>query len=116
MASLEFCEKHNMVAYLKKPAGSEGFHQIVDFLKASSIRYSLTENPTIYTSHIKQFWRTATSRTLEDGQVEITEDKDLPIHVHRFGHNWSIRTRIELIQAATEREFNYLKHKETFKS
>ncbi|GJS83019.1 hypothetical protein Tco_0749560 [Tanacetum coccineum] len=27
-----------MVAYLKKPEGSEGFHQIVDFLNASHIR------------------------------------------------------------------------------
>ncbi|GKD87006.1 hypothetical protein Tco_1358160, partial [Tanacetum coccineum] len=26
-----------MVAYLKKPEGSEGFHQIVDFLNASHI-------------------------------------------------------------------------------
>ncbi|GJX14527.1 hypothetical protein Tco_0206285 [Tanacetum coccineum] len=29
---------YNMVAYLKKPEGSEGFHQIVDFLNASHIR------------------------------------------------------------------------------
>ncbi|GJU86667.1 hypothetical protein Tco_1294213 [Tanacetum coccineum] len=36
-----------MVAYLKKPEGSEGFHQIVDFLNASHIGYALTENPTI---------------------------------------------------------------------
>ncbi|GKC05375.1 hypothetical protein Tco_0996985 [Tanacetum coccineum] len=28
-----------MVAYLKKPEGSEGFHQIVDFLNASHIRH-----------------------------------------------------------------------------
>ncbi|GJZ79007.1 putative reverse transcriptase, RNA-dependent DNA polymerase, partial [Tanacetum coccineum] len=27
----EFCNKHNMVAYLKKPTGSEGFQEIVDF-------------------------------------------------------------------------------------
>ncbi|GJX93407.1 hypothetical protein Tco_0347993 [Tanacetum coccineum] len=29
-----------MVAYLKKPEGSEGIHQIVDFLNASHIRAS----------------------------------------------------------------------------
>ncbi|GKB22624.1 hypothetical protein Tco_0862025 [Tanacetum coccineum] len=31
MANLEFCDKHNMVAYLKKPSGSEGFQEIYIF-------------------------------------------------------------------------------------
>nr|GEZ57940.1 hypothetical protein [Tanacetum cinerariifolium] len=38
MADLEFCEKHNMVAFLKKPTGSEGFQEMVDFLNGSHIR------------------------------------------------------------------------------
>ncbi|GJU01517.1 hypothetical protein Tco_1111855 [Tanacetum coccineum] len=37
MARMEFCDKHNMVAFLKKPSGSEEFHQIVDFLADSHI-------------------------------------------------------------------------------
>nr|GEU33760.1 hypothetical protein [Tanacetum cinerariifolium] len=41
MANLEFCDKHNMVAFLKKPQGSDDFHQIVEFLKASHIRRHL---------------------------------------------------------------------------
>ncbi|GJW54670.1 hypothetical protein Tco_0098755 [Tanacetum coccineum] len=61
-----------MVAYLKKPEGSEGFHQIVDFPNASHIRYALTENPTIYVSLIKQFWETATARTFDNGEIELT--------------------------------------------
>ncbi|GJV59286.1 putative ribonuclease H-like domain-containing protein [Tanacetum coccineum] len=65
-----------MVAYLKKPEGSEGFHQIVDFLNASHIRYALTENPTIYVSLIKQFWETATARTLDNGEIELTATID----------------------------------------
>ncbi|GJU24002.1 hypothetical protein Tco_1162623 [Tanacetum coccineum] len=65
-----------MVAYLKKPAGSEEFHQIVDFLNASHIRYALTENPTIYVSLIKQFWETATAKTLDTGEVELTATID----------------------------------------
>ncbi|GJY63151.1 hypothetical protein Tco_0464611 [Tanacetum coccineum] len=65
-----------MVAYLKKPAGSEGFHQIVDFLNASYIRYALTENPNIYVSPIKQFWQTATARTLNNGEIELTATID----------------------------------------
>ncbi|GJU28223.1 hypothetical protein Tco_1166844 [Tanacetum coccineum] len=65
-----------MVAYLKKPEGSEEFHQIVDFLNASHIRYALTENPTIYVSLIKQFWETATARTLDNGEIELTATID----------------------------------------
>ncbi|GJR69799.1 hypothetical protein Tco_0015864 [Tanacetum coccineum] len=61
-----------MVAYLQKSEGSEGFHQIIDFLNASHIQYALTENPTIYVSFIKQFWKTATARTSANGEVELT--------------------------------------------
>nr|GEU34225.1 hypothetical protein [Tanacetum cinerariifolium] len=38
MANLEFCDTHNMVAYLLKIEGSECFHQIVDFLNSSHIK------------------------------------------------------------------------------
>ncbi|GJR96801.1 hypothetical protein Tco_0268975 [Tanacetum coccineum] len=48
MANLDFCDKHNMVVYLQKSEGSEGFHQIINFLT---------------TSHIS---------TLENGDMEIT--------------------------------------------
>ncbi|GKB52681.1 hypothetical protein Tco_0903434 [Tanacetum coccineum] len=61
-----------MVAYLQKSEGSEGFHQIIDFLNSSHIQYALTENPTIYVSFIKQFWKTATARTSANGEVELT--------------------------------------------
>ncbi|GKB87904.1 hypothetical protein Tco_0960176, partial [Tanacetum coccineum] len=76
MATLEFCDKHNMVAYLKKPKGSEKFHQIIDFLTPSHIHYAFTENPTIYVSFIKQFWTTATSSTNVNGEVELTASID----------------------------------------
>ncbi|GJT27409.1 putative ribonuclease H-like domain-containing protein, partial [Tanacetum coccineum] len=59
MSTLKFAETHNLVAFLDKPEENEGFEQIIDFLNASSIRYALTVNPTIYTSCIKQFWATA---------------------------------------------------------
>ncbi|GJX82177.1 hypothetical protein Tco_0331658 [Tanacetum coccineum] len=60
-----------MVAYLEKSEGSEGFHEIIDFLNASHIKYALTKNPTIYVSFIKQFWNTATARTRANGEVEL---------------------------------------------
>ncbi|GJZ60088.1 hypothetical protein Tco_0615904 [Tanacetum coccineum] len=65
-----------MVAYLQKPEGSEAFHQIVDFLNSSHIKYALIENPKIYISLIQQFWGTATARTTDDGEVEITASID----------------------------------------
>ncbi|GKC05008.1 hypothetical protein Tco_0996618, partial [Tanacetum coccineum] len=38
----------------------------------SHIQYALTENPTRYVSFIKQFWKTATTRTSANGEVELT--------------------------------------------
>ncbi|GKD66168.1 hypothetical protein Tco_1308276 [Tanacetum coccineum] len=65
-----------MVAYLKKPIGSEGFQEIVDFLNGNHIRYALTKNPTIYVSLIKKFWQTAIVRAVENGEQEITATVD----------------------------------------
>ncbi|GJZ98703.1 hypothetical protein Tco_0671156 [Tanacetum coccineum] len=56
MKTLQFADTHNLVAFLAKPAESQGFEQIVDFLNAHTIKYALTVNPTIYTSCIEQFW------------------------------------------------------------
>nr|GEZ82366.1 hypothetical protein [Tanacetum cinerariifolium] len=38
MANLDFCKKHNMVTFLEKSEGSEGFHQILDFLNSTHIK------------------------------------------------------------------------------
>nr|GEU69593.1 xylulose kinase-1 [Tanacetum cinerariifolium] len=55
-----------MVAYLSKSDASEGFHQIIDFLNGSSIKYALTVNPNIYESCIKQFWTTVAVKKVND--------------------------------------------------
>ncbi|GJW07877.1 hypothetical protein Tco_1570300 [Tanacetum coccineum] len=93
MANLEFCDKHNMVAYLQKSEGIEGFHQIVDFLTTSHIRYALTESPTIHVSLIEQFWQTATASTLENGDMEISATIDGKIKVV---YEASIRIHLKL--------------------
>ncbi|GKA67695.1 hypothetical protein Tco_0767612 [Tanacetum coccineum] len=41
MAVLDSCPKHNMVAYLEKTEGNAEFHEIIDFLKRSSIHHAL---------------------------------------------------------------------------
>ncbi|GKA24280.1 hypothetical protein Tco_0710313 [Tanacetum coccineum] len=56
--------------------GSEDFHQIIDFLNFSHIKYALIGNPTIYTSLIQQFWETASVSTSENEEMEITATID----------------------------------------
>ncbi|GJY84227.1 putative ribonuclease H-like domain-containing protein [Tanacetum coccineum] len=71
MENLKYSDKHNMVAFLKKPNGSDDFYEIVDFLKRTPLRYALTHNPTIYDSLVKQFWQTATVRTIANRNQEL---------------------------------------------
>ncbi|GJV68320.1 hypothetical protein Tco_1483829 [Tanacetum coccineum] len=66
MSTLKFADTHNMVAFLSKPAESEWFEQIVDFLNANPIKYTLTINPTIYTSCIEQIWATIKAKTVNE--------------------------------------------------
>ncbi|GKE37229.1 hypothetical protein Tco_1460634 [Tanacetum coccineum] len=64
MSTPTFSDTHNMVAFLEKPAESDRFHEIIDFLNANQIHYALTVNPTIYTPCIEQFWVTAKIKTV----------------------------------------------------
>ncbi|GKA76772.1 hypothetical protein Tco_0783233 [Tanacetum coccineum] len=70
MANLKFADTHNIVAFLSKPAESDGFEQIMDFLNAQPIRYALTVHPTIYISCIEQFWSTGVVKTI-NGEVQL---------------------------------------------
>ncbi|GKC72457.1 hypothetical protein Tco_1118340, partial [Tanacetum coccineum] len=70
MSKLAFCDYHNMVAILEKIEHNTDFHQIVDFLEASPLRYALLVRSTIYVSHIRQFWSTARIKTA-DGETHI---------------------------------------------
>nr|GEZ56013.1 hypothetical protein [Tanacetum cinerariifolium]GEZ58201.1 hypothetical protein [Tanacetum cinerariifolium]GEZ75358.1 hypothetical protein [Tanacetum cinerariifolium] len=67
MARLAFCDYHNMIAILEKYEHNTDFYQIVDFVEASHLRYALTINPTIYVSHIQQFWSTARIKIIDEG-------------------------------------------------
>ncbi|GJX79070.1 hypothetical protein Tco_0327219 [Tanacetum coccineum] len=59
-----------MVAILEKTEHNTDFHQIVDFLEAFPLMYALLVRPTIYVSHIRQFWSTARIETA-DGETHI---------------------------------------------
>ena len=70
-----FVDRHNMVAFLKKPNGSEGFTQIIDFLNATPIKYALTVSPPICIAFIKQFWATAKAITVnKEKQIKAEVD------------------------------------------
>ncbi|GKC02881.1 putative ribonuclease H-like domain-containing protein, partial [Tanacetum coccineum] len=59
----KFVDQHNMVDCLEKSKGNADFHEIVDFLIASSVHYALT------------FWNTAHSQTVNDvKQIHATVD------------------------------------------
>nr|GFA58019.1 copia protein [Tanacetum cinerariifolium] len=67
MVRLQFCDYHNMVAILEKGEFNTDFHPMVDFIAASPLKYALTVTPTIFVSHIRQFWSTARIKTTDEG-------------------------------------------------
>ncbi|GJX87669.1 putative ribonuclease H-like domain-containing protein [Tanacetum coccineum] len=77
---MELCTKLSNMLHKNRISdlseGNEGFHEIIDFLDASHIKYALTKNPTIYVSFIKQFWRTATANTRTNREVKLTATID----------------------------------------
>ena len=68
MANLDYCDTHNMVAFLSKTKDNKDFHEIIDFLRQRHIHFALSVHPTIYTSHIRHFWSTATINTVDKVQ------------------------------------------------
>ncbi|GKC24910.1 hypothetical protein Tco_1027060 [Tanacetum coccineum] len=66
---------------IQLPSGSEEFHQIIDFLSESHIKYALTHSPTVYAFLIEQFWQTVALSTLEDGVMAITVTVDRNVNV-----------------------------------
>ncbi|GJW51146.1 hypothetical protein Tco_0092497 [Tanacetum coccineum] len=96
MANLKYLDKHNMVAFLKKPNESIGFTEVVDFLKGTSLMYALTHNPTIYDSLVKQFWQTATVRTLANGTQQIVASIDSKEYTIT---EESVRSKLQLTDA-----------------
>ncbi|GJS83753.1 hypothetical protein Tco_0750294 [Tanacetum coccineum] len=114
MTTLKFADTHNMVAFLAKPAESEGFEQIVDFLNAHTIKYALTINPTIYTSYIEQFWATVKAKTV-NGEVQLqalVDGKKIIITYSKTTawNEFSSTMASAIICLATNQKFNFSKY------
>ncbi|GJY44791.1 ribonuclease H-like domain-containing protein [Tanacetum coccineum] len=73
------------------------FAEIVDFLRGSNLRYALTSNPTIYDSLVKQFWQTATAKTLAYGTLELHATIDTIKYTITEA---SIRNKLQLANAS----------------
>ncbi|GJV23886.1 hypothetical protein Tco_1376581 [Tanacetum coccineum] len=114
MTTLQFADTHNLVAFLSKPAESEGFEQIVDFLNAHTIKYALTVNPTIYTSCIEQFWATVKVKTV-NGEVQLQAlvdgKKIIVTEASTIAWNKFSSTMVSaIICIATNQKFNFSKY------
>ena len=94
MAQLQFCDKHNMIAILEKIDDNRDFHQILNFLNKSYIKFALTASTTVYTSVITQFWKTAALEIDDNGYQFITAtiDKKVKVRVSEA----SIRRHLKL--------------------
>ncbi|GJU69933.1 hypothetical protein Tco_1256192 [Tanacetum coccineum] len=100
MSSPKFAEMHNVVAFLEKPVESDGFTEIIDFLKASPIYYALTVNSIIYISCIEQFWATTKVQTVNGvRQLQALVDKKRVIFMES-----SIRRDLHLDDAEASEE------------
>ncbi|GJT78777.1 hypothetical protein Tco_1045502 [Tanacetum coccineum] len=107
MTTLQFADTHNLVAFLAKPAESEGFEQVVDFLNAHTIKYALTVNPTIYTLCIEQFWATVKLKTVNrEQQLQALVDGKKTVVTEA-----SVRRDLQLDDdEATNQKFNFSKY------
>ncbi|GJZ44108.1 hypothetical protein Tco_0591363 [Tanacetum coccineum] len=48
---------------------NEEFHEIIDFLKRSSIHFALTVSPIVSTTFVEQFWTSAKSKTINSRHI-----------------------------------------------
>ncbi|GJR07725.1 ribonuclease H-like domain-containing protein [Tanacetum coccineum] len=105
------CQKgkqHKASCFLLKPTESAGYTEIVDFLRRSKLRYALTHNPPIYDSLVKQFWQTATARTLADGTQQLNATID---SIEYTITEESVRRQLQLADASG---INMLQNEEIF--
>ncbi|GJZ13493.1 hypothetical protein Tco_0548723 [Tanacetum coccineum] len=80
----------------------------LDFLRRSKLRYALTHNPPIYDSLVKQFWQTATARTLENGTQQLSATIDSTEYTIT---EESVRRQLQLADASG---INMLQNEEIF--
>nr|GFA25236.1 hypothetical protein [Tanacetum cinerariifolium] len=84
-----------MVAILEKSEHNDDFHPIVDFIEASPLRYALTFKPTVYVSHIRQFWSTARIKTTKEGTKILATVDGILRTVTKSSHRRNLKLQDE---------------------
>ena len=69
MAELQFVDQHNMIGMLSKVKESDGFHEVLDYLRTSHIAFVQTVNPKIYVEHMNQLWTNASVHGSEENKT-----------------------------------------------
>ncbi|GJS27631.1 hypothetical protein Tco_0488251 [Tanacetum coccineum] len=110
MAALRYRDKHNKVCYLQKPTGSDAYHQILDFLRASHIR-SPDLGPLVILATIERLPYTMTDG-LSKNSLQLADDggiDDLPI-TNLFGiENLRFLQTILGIETSNTRQYHMFK-------
>ena len=77
---------HNVVAELDPKVLPDVFTDMANFLNVTSLKYALTENPTIYKSHVKQFWATAEEKTRKGVKYirAMVDDQKIVVSEHNI--------------------------------
>ncbi|GKA52378.1 putative ribonuclease H-like domain-containing protein [Tanacetum coccineum] len=88
-------EAYLLILWIKVNSGSL---QVNSGLLVNSVdlRYALTHNPTIYDSLVKQFWQTATVRTLANGTQQLVASIDSKEYTITEA---SVRSKLQLADA-----------------
>nr|GEW52306.1 uncharacterized mitochondrial protein AtMg00810-like [Tanacetum cinerariifolium] len=85
----------NATDLLTKPFDARRFQYlvIVDFVEASHLRCALTINPTVYVSHIRQFWSAARIETTDEGTkiLATVDGKPRTIFESSIGRNLKLK-------------------------
>nr|GEU58199.1 retrotransposable element Tf2 [Tanacetum cinerariifolium] len=96
-----------MHIYLASAKHNTDFHQIMDFLDTSHIRYALTIRPTVYVLHIRQFWATARIETTDEETKILAKVNGSPKNTSFNEFSSNIATA--LVCLATNRTYNFSK-------
>ncbi|GKE85978.1 hypothetical protein Tco_1559720, partial [Tanacetum coccineum] len=62
MATMNSCNKHNMIACVEKTKSNANFYDVIDFLTRCSVNYAFLVSPDVIQQWIQQFWNTAKVR------------------------------------------------------
>ncbi|GJY24536.1 hypothetical protein Tco_0398194 [Tanacetum coccineum] len=120
MAALRYRDEHNKVGYLQKPKGSDDYHQVLDFLRASHIRSPELGPPAILATIDETLYTITEDLYVTEGKLTFYKNKFSPqwrFLVHTILHCLSTKSGswdqfgsslvVALIYLSDGRKFNF---------